>query len=217
MLASKRDVAGGGGLRDHHAMIGDGRRRDNTMGRERKVIGHILSIQWGTPYTEPPDGQPRVIAEYFVLHADYCGKTPPEITNFPGYKIGCGWSQCHTCLMELPTEWSNERKAINRQQCLRRRLEKKIPMFADNVFAEVLKSKPAYYLAGVSVGDAKRKEILDEQARQIEFWRAHVGELIIHGTIPDTPVILPEAWFPWRDKQESVEPGEVPMWTEMFR
>jgi hypothetical protein len=57
-----------------------------------KKVGRLFSIEWGNPYTHPPDGAPRVLAEIFVPHEP--GRytpAPPELLGVP-HTLGGGYS-----------------------------------------------------------------------------------------------------------------------------
>lgn len=101
---------------------------------------HTYSIAWGNPYTEPPAGLASVQlattneAEARALHA--------------WFGLGSGWAfNVHVALRQPgpSRRWSKERKAETRRRNLRRRIERKFPMFAETFYQEELAKRPEYY------------------------------------------------------------------------
>jgi len=135
-------------------------------------------LQWANPYTEPPDGGPRVLAEVFVP-AERLGQgappCPEEIASL--HVPGSGYVVCIAYVDELVREMSVEGKALIRRKRLRRRLETKYPMFADKFYEEDIEKKPEYY-QGITDPDiqAARDEVIaaDIERRRrlgIPLWR----------------------------------------------
>ena len=101
---------------------------------------------WGNPRTEPPHGQPRIIM------AILCEKPHPipdailEKMREDEYKPGSGWSIGWECIEQRPIKrWSPEARARVRQNNLRRRMEKKYPLFAEDFIAAEMNKRPRYF------------------------------------------------------------------------
>jgi hypothetical protein len=97
------------------------------------------TLAWRNPSREPPG--PRVLKAMLVPRGAPC---PEEIMALwtPGGGYSIGW--------ELVTQkpirrWSAEAKAKARRRNLRRRLEKKVPLFADMFEQAELDSRPNYF------------------------------------------------------------------------
>lgn len=102
---------------------------------------------WGNPYTTPPDGKPRIVKAVLTGRPH---PIPDEIVSLivPGgpYAPGTGWSVGWHNLEQRPVRrWSPEARARVRQANLRRRIEKKFPLFAETFIAEELSRRPAYF------------------------------------------------------------------------
>lgn len=104
------------------------------------------SLEWHSPYTDPPDGRPRVLATHEV--EDYAAsdhRCPEWLDKMhwanPGYSI-----YVLTRWVNKPDRsWSKERKAQRRRLNLRKRIEKRWPMFAEMMIAEEMARYPSYY------------------------------------------------------------------------
>lgn len=100
-------------------------------------------IRWGNPSTIPTDGHPRIKAAKLVHRGEPC---PPEIAAQK--TPGDGWALCWELVSQKPIRrWSTEAKARVRKQNLRRRIEKKFPLFSEDFIAAELAAKPEYYEA----------------------------------------------------------------------
>ncbi len=102
------------------------------------------SLAWRNPHTQPPPGQPRMIKAILVPRGQPC---PQELYDLwtPGTGYCVGW--------ELVTQrpirrWTAEAKANARRRNLRRRLEKKVPLFADMFEQMELAKRPSYFAGG---------------------------------------------------------------------
>jgi hypothetical protein len=110
----------------------------------------ILSISWRNPYTEPPEGQPRVLwsKQYICKKVGDFGKAQREQKNEynrRGLYPGCPWSICTTSITEPGTPWSKEAKARVRRGRLRKRLDNKMPLLADQFYQEELAKRSRYF------------------------------------------------------------------------
>ena len=102
---------------------------------------------WGNPYTAPPDGQPRII---MTVPCDGPHPIPENIMALcrPGgpYPPGSGWTiGWHRDDPRPIRRWSKEARARVRQTNLRRRIETKFPLFAEDFIAEELARRPLYF------------------------------------------------------------------------
>jgi len=110
----------------------------------------VYRVAWHSPYTEPPAGWPRVLAESLVPDWHSSDKRyPDDLEQLSrsrwGYTI-------YTSLYDdngpdARKSWSRERKAKARKQRLEKRLEKQCPMFWQQMYQEELSKRPLYYAA----------------------------------------------------------------------
>ncbi|MBE3038016.1 MAG: hypothetical protein IMZ62_04290 [Chloroflexi bacterium] len=126
-----------------------------------------VSYEWGNPYTSPSEGQPRVLAEVYFRYKEYPHKTPPEIEAV--WKPGSGYAQYVTFLNEPPKQLNQEQLSNIRVKRLRRRVEKKYPLFADQIVSEEITANSEYY-AGITRADlqAAHDGIVSEERAKIE-------------------------------------------------
>ena len=98
------------------------------------------------PGSPPPDGMPRVLA---AVLCDRPHPVPVEIDNlWREMGPGSGWSVGWEMIEQRPIRrWSAEAKAKVRKSNLRRRIEKKFPLFAEQFIAAELSARPDYYEA----------------------------------------------------------------------
>lgn len=98
------------------------------------------SLRWGNPFKQAPG--PRVLIK---IETDR-PKTPPGI--LAAWRPGGGYAvTCQPLPGTPPRRWSQKAKARARQRNLRQRLERKLPLFADQLVAEELERRPDYYAA----------------------------------------------------------------------
>jgi len=148
-----------------------------------EIVGTLYSIAWGSPYTEPPDGAPRVLAEYFIPgHAVH----PPEaIQTFP-HTLGGGYGLSIAHLSPPIRRQSPEALASLRQKRLRRRLERQAPMFADQLYTQEVARKEAYYVKGIT--DANLEEAREQEeaayAERLAVLQARADRLIVYAAEP---------------------------------
>lgn len=106
------------------------------------------SIAWGNPNTQPPNGAPRVVRAILVPRGE---RYPPEFLD--GYVLGGGYCVRWELVMQRPIRrWSTEAKSAARRRNLRRRLEKRVPLFADMFEQAELAARPTYYAAIETAG-----------------------------------------------------------------
>ena len=101
---------------------------------------------WANPRTEPPHGQHRI---KMAILCDNPHPIPAEIQERmqeDDCKPGSGWSVGWECIEQRPIKrWSPEARARVRQGNLRRRMEKKYPLFAEDFIAAEMASRPQYF------------------------------------------------------------------------
>ena len=144
-----------------------------------KLLGHVWKIVWGNPYTSPPDGWPRVLAEMFVPVSEPgagSGDCPSEIVNYPRPR---GYSVCCAGIEEPPKPLAHEKLASNRCKRLEARERKRHPLFAEQFVAERIAAQPDYF-AGTDQRPGRDQELADWRAR-IEYLTAHANELMTYG------------------------------------
>lgn len=129
------------------------------------MIGAIWSITWGNPYTEPPAGRVRVVAERFypVGHANL-RQCPPELkaltTPGDGYKLV--WAAVSQPVVKQP----KDRLALTRQKRLRRRMEKKYPLLAEWMIEQDMAKRPSYYAGETDEAIELARDMAEDRERQ---------------------------------------------------
>lgn len=135
-----------------------------------KTIGAVWRIEWHDPYSEPPDGQPREIYRKYVKYGspDY-NQCPPDILE---KWVAGKWSICWSAIREPMKSMSTEGKASIRKRNLRKRMEKKYPLFAEEFIQEEMKARPKYFM-GLNNPEAikARQEVLDNKRRVYEKFK----------------------------------------------
>lgn len=106
-----------------------------------------ISLFWHSPYTNPPEGHPRVLLDKVMRESAYRNATDPDVARLKEiHKPGGGYSWGIAPVKKqkgLP--WTKRRKANTRKRNLRKRIEKKYPLFFDQMYAEALARSPEYY------------------------------------------------------------------------
>lgn len=143
-------------------------------------VGFIHAIHWSNPYTEPPRGLPRTLAEVFIpLSGEVHGTKTPDFL----YEIlpprGTGWSTTIRALNEPIKEISKEKKVSIRRKRLARRINNKYPMFAEQFVQETISRKSDYYNGNDE--DAGRNEILQKEQDDFIRFTSNPGKLFIYG------------------------------------
>lgn len=99
------------------------------------------SLAWRNPYKAAPG--PRVLA---AVLCDAPHPVPREVLDLwvPGSGYSIGWQ----CIEQRPIRrWSQAAKSKVRKGNLRKRIEKKFPLFAADFIAAELAARPDYYEA----------------------------------------------------------------------
>ncbi|MBN1535218.1 MAG: hypothetical protein JW908_00695 [Anaerolineales bacterium] len=113
-------------------------------------IGYHYTLQWGNPYTDPPEGKPRVIAEMFETIKQRKNRVANGDEYFPRqlsalHTLGDGYG-CHISAVSTPhKKLPKDTLAEVRKKRIKRRMQKKYPMLADILVAEEMEKKPEYY------------------------------------------------------------------------
>jgi hypothetical protein len=138
------------------------------MTHEDPVVWEFL-VHWGNPYTEPPDGQPRVIARMRVAMPRDAGapETPPEIIRAwetanrtfverfaSGDRPRWPYFIAVSRVQEVRRRQSDRAKYGRRLAYLIRRMQKRYPLVAETMIRAALEQKPEYY--GMTVEEARR-------------------------------------------------------------
>ena len=96
------------------------------------------SVRWALPHLPCPG--PRELA---AAEVDAGAPCPPEVEAF--WKPGAGYC---VSLDFQPAElrrWSTEAKARVRKRNLEKRLQRRVPLFAAELYAREINSRPGYY------------------------------------------------------------------------
>ena len=144
------------------------------------VSGSIHRIEWSNPYTDPPAGAPRILAEVFTLDR----KPPKEYLDFP---VSLGGGYCRTSAHVSPParQLPAESLASVRQKRLARRVRKKAPLFADEFIRQELEAKPAYYAGETDATlKAAHDEVLTHEAAAYWDYLTRVDQVIIYANEP---------------------------------
>jgi len=124
-----------------------------------KVLGYRYSVEWSNPYKPPLDGQPLVKAEMFETanqrdeRMARGEKTIPEKIRAM-HQPGDGYCVCFQAICEPVREMSQEKLAVIRKKRLVRRMEKKYPLFAQEMIDQEISRNPDYY-AGITRDDLR--------------------------------------------------------------
>jgi len=104
------------------------------------------TLAWRCGPKPPPEGMPR------VLKAVLCEKAHPVPAEIHEAWLemgpGSGWSVGWEMIEQRPVKrWSPEAKARVRQSNLRKRMEQKFPLFAEQFIAAEMAARPQYFEA----------------------------------------------------------------------
>jgi hypothetical protein len=145
-----------------------------------KLSGRLYRIQWSNPYTDPPAGAPRVLAEVFTL-----GRNAPA--GFLELRTAGGGYSCVESHLEEPSrkELSPSSLASVRKKRLARRVTAKVPLFADFFIQQEIDKNPDFY-NGITdeVFIRQRDEVLEYEVRRFEFLKSNIEKIIIYGEEP---------------------------------
>ncbi len=145
--------------------------------------GRLFQIRWLNVHSNPPAGAPVVLAEMYVR--DWRGGGSPEAINRFPFSLGGGYSLSSCCVAQPTKTLKPDTLGAVRRKRLARRLEAKVPLFADQFAAQEIASKPEYY-NGVTDPDLQQAlsgQIERDRAR-LEYLEAHAGELLVYADEP---------------------------------
>lgn len=135
---------------------------------------YVWRLQWHSPYSEPPDGKPRIRAEM----ATHDRRAPEAIVALAS--PGDGYALTFQHLPPPHRSMTSEAKARLRQKRLVRRMQRRYPLFVEQFAAEKIAARPDYYLEGVSDGDAERERVLATERDYYELMLANVSRLFVY-------------------------------------
>jgi len=136
----------------------------------------IWSIRWGHPNRTPPDGKPKCLGQKVVRYDGPWGHTcPPELEGLK--QLGDGYSLTVTFVSKPPRMLPEQALASVRLKRLRRRVEAKCPLFAEQIIADEIASNPDYY-AGVTRPDllAQHQAIVDAEREAYDRYCREITE-----------------------------------------
>lgn len=149
-------------------------------------LGFIWALTWSNPYTDPPPGWPRTVAEIFIpsAHPGEGARRSVEISaahreliaaGQTGYVVTC------TALMPASKQLPPETLASVRQQRLARRMQKQAPLLAGELIRDELAAKPDYY-AGVTVPETqdRRDAVLQMEAERRQHLTSTPNQLHVY-------------------------------------
>lgn len=129
------------------------------------MIGSIWMVRWGNPYTNPPEGKARVLAERFYPAGHPNQRVcPDELMQMclPGSGYTTVWQAVEKQVKRLP----KDRLALVRQKRLRRRMEKKYPLLAEWMIEQELAKRPEFYAGVTDKHLEQARNAVEEQERQ---------------------------------------------------
>ncbi|WP_142850692.1 hypothetical protein [Telmatospirillum sp. J64-1] len=107
----------------------------------------VLSVFWSLRTTPRPEGE--TLDEHGTIWActvlDRAFEEEIRQAHAPTIALGSGWAHGWTAIVAEPKRWQPARKAEARRRNLRKRLEKKFPLFADAFEAAEVAKRPHYY------------------------------------------------------------------------
>jgi hypothetical protein len=104
----------------------------------------MLEVSWGNPTTSAPQGFERV--EWAVCGWDRAADEAWLWSQKPDwFEPGCGYAMRWSAILPPPRRLPPETKARIRRRSLRRRLEAKVPLFADQLEEAELARRPGYF------------------------------------------------------------------------
>lgn len=130
------------------------------------MLGAVWSIQWNNPYTQPPEGMPRVLAEFFYFNDDPRARLLPDDVSeyFDKHCVLGGGYSIYWQPVYLPREASDPEKLVKiRKERLKKRITKKYPLFAEQFIEEELKKKKNYYEGSLDTKEEQEKASITEK------------------------------------------------------
>ena len=147
------------------------------------MIGFIWFIRWNNPYTEPKYGK-HVLAEFYYDADDDTArqKIPDEVNRYydendlKGSGYGIHWKP-----ISAPSrkQLSQEKLGEVRKKRLKRRIEKKYPLFSEQFIEEEIKKKESYY-DGITDEELLRKRMEVMKEEEEHFYELNRNRIIIY-------------------------------------
>lgn len=134
------------------------------------MIGAVWFIGWNNPYTNPPEGMPKILAEfYFDADDPQVRLLPNEVKEFFNKHklLGSGYG-IHWKPLDEITLPDSEKLAKIRRRRLEQRMKSKYPLVANQFIAEELEKRPNYYSGVV---DQERINVLEKEKEYINRLR----------------------------------------------
>lgn len=109
-----------------------------------KPMPWTWQIKWGNPYTQPPDGMPRVLMSITRIQLG-ANPVPIEIEQeHERIGFGKGWVMSVGCT-PVVRRLSDEARGKIRRGNLKRAAQTKAPLFAEQIITEAQAKNPDYY------------------------------------------------------------------------
>lgn len=107
----------------------------------------VWAIVWSNPHKPRPEGQPEVFLELRtpLAKGQGAGAMPAEIQDCYDELSPYGYAVCWWTEGGVTRRLSLETKQKIRRGNLRKRLDRRWPMFAEDLYREALARKPEYY------------------------------------------------------------------------
>lgn len=139
---------------------------------------HVFEIRWGHgKYRPPPDGMPEVLARLCVkVPKGTGGKIPEEMERlWYAHKPPRGYSICFSSARSSEKRaLSQDGRAKVRRGNLKRRLEEKVPLFAEELERRELDSQPEYF-SGARPNEQEQAIREDAERRRADWEAATAG------------------------------------------
>jgi hypothetical protein len=119
----------------------------NSKPKKVKARTYTQQVAWASPYTQPPDGQPRVLISRTVTQTSGMPLHPDVQAVADSVGFGKGWGTWVGIdpATETRRELSPEAKGSVRRKKLARAAEEKAPLFAQELIQIEMKKNPGYY------------------------------------------------------------------------
>lgn len=143
----------------------------------------LISISWTNPYTSPPDGFSRCLAEVAVHSLDSIPSDFPSPSLFLG--TGYGFFIRHLSDVTKRRSLSPAALAAVRLARLRRRMYARGPLFAEFFVQQEIEKKPDFY-SGITDSRilASEQDVLSQEVANFALFSANVGLVFLHPPFP---------------------------------
>ncbi|HZU86805.1 MAG TPA: hypothetical protein VFF78_04950 [Anaerolineaceae bacterium] len=151
------------------------------------IFGTLITVEWKYPSTyagRAPGNGVFCMALWFTPKHINTLQQPPEIDQY--WSPGCGYSVSTRFLVPLIKQLPPETLATLRRKRLHRRTIAKYPLLAEQIVAEELARKPAYY-NGITDEkyDVPRRASLECERKIHEFLLVNAEQIVVWDQIPD--------------------------------